>query len=158
MNKDDQPQAYGVFKPIGHVVISFPPDVDLGEPKKSLLESGVEERDLTRYTASEMERLAGQSIEHATPLASLGQELNLAKAQRELARKGYGWLVVKVESDEQGQHVADIAKSFKAERAQHYGRFIIEELIEHGDELPQVAESPARGLDPQTLSGREKDR
>jgi hypothetical protein len=158
MNKQEQPQAYGVFKPIGHVVISFHPDVDVAAPQKALLESGIEERDLTRYTPEDMERLAAQSIEHATPLASLGQELNLVKAHRELARQGYGWLVVRVDDDKQAQRVADIAKSFRAERAQHYGRFIIEELIEHGDDLPQVAESPARGLDSQTLSGREKDR
>ena len=157
MNKEqDQPQAYGVFKPVGHVVISFAPQADLDVPQKALLQSGVEERDIKRYTAEQMKQVAEQSIEHATPLASLGQELNLAKAQRALAEQGYGWLVVKVDNDEQAQRVADIAKPFKAERAQYYGRFIIEELIEYGDDLPQVAESPARGLDAQTVSGHQK--
>lgn len=44
-----------------------------------------------------------------------------------------------------------------AERAHHYGHFIIEELLERPGRLPQVGESPDRGLDAQTPSGREAD-
>jgi hypothetical protein len=36
------------------------------------------------------------------------------------------------------RRVADTAKPFKAERAQHYGHFVIEELIAHVDDEPQV--------------------
>ncbi len=156
--KEDRPTAYGVFKPVGHVVISFSPAARLDEALQALTQSGVEARDVERYSAEEMLRRIDEDLEQATPLASLGQELNLVKAQRELAQKGYGWMVVRADDDKQAQRIADIAKSFGAERAQHYGHFMIEEMIEHGDDLPQVAESPARGLDAQTLSGREKDR
>ncbi|EWS56052.1 hypothetical protein [Methylibium sp. T29] len=80
------------------------------------------------------------------------------KAHRALAERGYHWLVVRAPSDDQARRVASVARRFNAERAQKYGRLIVEELIEHGDDLPQVAESPARGLDAQTASGRERDR
>ena len=49
-------------------------------------------------------------------------------------------------------------KAQGAERAQLYGRFIIEEMITHAADMPQVKESPDSGLDPQTPSGEEKER
>ncbi len=45
-----------------------------------------------------------------------------------------------------------------AERAQLYGHFIIEELINHAGASAQVAESPDRKLDSGTPSGREEER
>jgi GDP-D-mannose dehydratase len=51
--------------------------------------------------------------------------------------------------------LAEAARRHGAVRAQRYGTFIIEELIEVGEGLTQVSESPDRGLDPQTLSGHE---
>ncbi|NYS35797.1 hypothetical protein HZZ02_19160, partial [Streptococcus danieliae] len=75
-----------------------------------------------------------------------------------LAERGYHWLVVRVDNDEAARTAADALKAAGAERAQLYGRFIIEELIEHAADLPQVSESPDRGLDAQTPSGHEAER
>lgn len=158
MKKDDRPTAYGVFKPVGHVVISFPPDVDTGDVAKALTDEGIAADAVVRYSAEEMLRQIDADIASAGLLANLGQEMNLVKAHRALAEEGYGWLVVRVNNDDQAHRVAELAARHRAERAQHYGRFIIEELIEHPDDLPQVAESPDRGLDAQTPTGDEKER
>jgi len=158
MEKTESPQAFGVFKPVGHVVVSFPPDTDLGEVARALSEAGFKEPDVRRYGPREMVEQADRDMAEATPLASLGQELNLVKAHRALAEQGYGFLVVHAPKDEQAARVAEVVRRFGAERAQYYGRMIIEELIQHADDTRQVAESPARGLDAQTVSGREQDR
>jgi len=52
-------------------------------------------------------------IERASPLAAVGQELELnrVKAQRALAANGYDWLVVEATSDDVTPRVADIAKT-----------------------------------------------
>ena len=63
--------------------------------------------------------------------------------------------MVRAEDDDQARAIAAAAESCGAERAQHYGRFIIEELIDRDNGLNQVGESPDRGLDAQTPSGRE---
>lgn len=63
-----------------------------------------------------------------------------------------------MDNDEAARTAADALKAAGAERAQLYGRFIIEELIEHAADLPQVSESPDRGLDAQTPSGHEAER
>ena len=75
----------------------------------------------------------------------------------QLAEKGYHWLLVYAADDEQAARIAAVARDCGAERAQHYGRFIIEELIDRPGGLAQVAESPDRGLDAQTPSGREDE-
>ena len=91
-----------------------------------------------------------EDLRQASPVAAVGQELNLVKAHQALAERGYHWLVVRVDNDEAARTAADALKAAGAERAQLYGRFIIEELIEHAADLPQVSESPDRGLDAQT--------
>lgn len=158
MDKQDPPTSHGVFKPVGHVVISFPSAQDQAQAARALRTLGLESDDVTPYSADEMSRQVATDLQRATGLASLGQELNLVKAQGALAALGYHFLVVRVADDEQARRVADAVRPLRAERAQHYGNFVIEELIEHADDEPQVAESPDRGLDAQTPSGFEAER
>jgi hypothetical protein len=158
MDKHNPPTSHGVFKPVGHVVISFPSAQDQQQATHALRAMGLVDNDVTPYSADEMKRQADTDLQRATALASMGQELNLVKAQGELAALGYHFLVVHAADDGLARRVADTARPFGAERAQYYGNFVIEDLIEHADDEPQVAESPDRGLDAQTPSGREGER
>ena len=151
-------RSFGVFKPVGHVVISFPTAGQADAAAQRLQGLGLAGDAVRRYTDTEMLRQIDEDRQHASLLASVGQELNLVMAHRALAERGYHWLVVRADDDAQARQVADVARRCGAERAQSYGRFIIEELIEHGRDLPQVGESPDRGLDAQTPSGREAER
>ncbi len=147
MDNDSPPRAFGVFKPIGHVVVSLPPNVDLEKVSAALADAGVGRSEMTQYTADEMKRQIDLDMQQAGFLASIGQEMNLVKAHRELAEKGYGWLVVKPSNDDQARMIADVSSTFGARRAQHYGRFVIEELLDYGNEPVQSPESPDTGLD-----------
>jgi hypothetical protein len=158
MDKQDPPISHGVFKPVGHVVISFPPTQQREPAMQALQALGLGADEVTPYTAEEMSRQVDTDMERATGLASLGQELNLVKAHGELAALGYHFLIVRVDDDAQAHRVAEAVRPLRAERAQYYGRFVIEELIAHADDEPQVAESPDRGLDAQTPSGLEGER
>ena len=156
MNDDNEPQSLGVFKPVGHVVISFPEARQAAAARQALGASFA--ADAVR-ALSDLEMLAQSDadLDRASPLAEFGQELNLVRAHRVLAERGYHWLVVRVRNDEQAAQVAEIAREHGAERAQHYGHFVIEELIDRPGDMPQVGESPDRGLDAQTPSGLEAD-
>lgn len=158
MKKSHPPETLGVFNPVGHVVASFPSARDVDEAVDALARSGFSGQDVARYSPEQMKAQVEREIADASPIAAIGQELNLVKAHGALADKGYHFLVVNAPKDEQAQEVAEIARRFHAERAQRYGRFIIEELIEEGPEEQQVFESPDRGLDAQTPSGREEER
>ncbi|MCW7539271.1 hypothetical protein OOT46_15610 [Aquabacterium sp. A7-Y] len=155
MDKTEHPETMGVFKPVGHVVISFRSESDADNAVEALADAGFSGAYVVRYTPEQMKVQVERDIAQASPLASLGQELNLVKAHGELAEKGYHFLVVHAPKDEETRTVGEIARSCKAERAQKYGSFVIEELIEVGSEPRQVFESPDRGLDAQTRSGRE---
>jgi len=152
--------AFGVFKPVGHVLISFPSLEQARNAHRALVDQfELQLDDIRLMSDREMLRLTEESMQAESPLAWFGQEPNLVRAQHELAERGYHWLLVNAKGEEDlARKVADCAKPYGAERAQRYGTLIIEELIEHPTDLPQVAESPDRGLDAQTPSGEEAER
>lgn len=153
----DGQHSFGVFKPVGHVVISFPKAEQADEAAARLQGLGLGADAVRRYSDREMLAQIDADVARASPLAAVGQEMNLVLAHRELAARGYHWLVVAAGSDEQAAQIAEAARACGAERAQHYGHFIIEELIERPGGMAQVAESPDRGLDAQTPSGKESE-
>ncbi len=158
MDKTDPPASMGVFKPVGHVVASFPGADQAENTATALASLDIAAAEIMRYTPPQMIEQVDRDIANASPLASIGQELNLVKAHRALAELGYHFLVIHAPDDELSARVAEVAKKHGAERAQKYGRFVIEELIEQGDDERQTFESPARGLDAQTTTGTEKER
>jgi len=155
MTPNDRPEAYGVFKPVGHVIVALPTEADAQGAMTALLGDGFAPEDIAFYSPEKMRRQADIDIEQAGVLAGIGQELNLVKSHRELAIKGHSFLVVHAPQNDRAQRVAAIARRFNATRAQSYGHLMIEELIEVGSGEHQVAESPDRGLDAQTQSGHE---
>jgi hypothetical protein len=157
MDRTKRPEAYGVFKPVGHVIVSFADASDMEAALGELRSAGFQDKDVVAYSPEQMLHQADIDIRHAGMLASIGQELNLVKAHRDLAQRGHSFLVVKAPGDKETQHVADIVRRHEAFRAQKYGHMMIEELIEPGSGQHQVGESPDRGLDAQTWSGLEGD-
>lgn len=154
----DQHSSFGVFKPVGHVVISFPGREQADVARTALGRLGIASDAIHRYTDQEMLAQIERDIHNASPLASIGQEMNLVLAHQALAAMGYHWLIVRTPEDALARRVAACVEPLGAERAQLYGHFIIEELITHAGEPRQVAESPDRQLDAATPSGREDER
>ena len=147
MEKSNPPRSFGVFKPSGHTVIAFESVALLEAAVKALAEQGFTASDLVRYTPQEMLAQTDSDLVTASPLASVGQELNLIKAHRELAQKGSSFLVVHAPNDEQAKRVDAVIQSMKTTAAQRYGTFVVEELVDKIDGENQVFESPDRGLD-----------
>lgn len=156
MDKKSHPETLGVFAPVDHVIVSFPTAQDQDGAAQALAEAGFD-GSVTRYTPDQMRAQVDVDLARASPIAALGQEINLVRAHGELADQGYSFLVVHAPQEAQWTQVAEIARRFHAERAQRYGRFIIEELIEPSGDETQTFESPDRGLDAQTRSGKERD-
>jgi hypothetical protein len=151
-------RSFGVFKPVGHVVISFASAQQADATADALRTAGFGSEALRRLTDREMLAQIEHDLQHASPLAAVGQELNLIKAQQALAQRGYHWLIVHAPHDADARRAAEVAREHGAERAQRYGAFIIEELIEYSMDKAHVAESPDRGLDAETPSGDESER
>jgi hypothetical protein len=140
MKKEYRPEFLGVFDPVGHVVVSFPPGADVDAAVQRLDGAGFPGGKIQRYSPEEMQAQAGEELQQASPMADFGQELNLVRSHGHLARQGYSFLVVHAPKLEQAQEVAAIVQQFNAHRAQRYGRLIIEEMIEVGSEARQTFE------------------
>jgi len=153
MNNGNSQTAYGVFKPVGHVLASFPTERDARSAVVALQEAGFPE--VAFYSADEVRERAERDIANAGVLANIGQELNLVKQQRDLAEEWHPFVSVLAPEDDAARRAADIVARHNADRAQKFGRLIIEELIEPGTGQRQAKESPDTGLDPQTHSGHE---
>ena len=153
MNESNSQTAYGVFKPVGHVLASFPTERDARSAVDALNAAGFSE--VAYYSPAEVRERAERDIERAGVLATIGQELNLVKQQRDLAEEGHPFVSVLAPEDDAARRSAAIVARYNADRAQKFGRLIIEELIEPGTGQRQAKESPDTGLDPQTRSGRE---
>ncbi|MDP3617293.1 MAG: hypothetical protein Q8R49_05680 [Rhodoferax sp.] len=128
MDKTDPPETFGVFKPVGHTVVTFRSDQDLQAAMSALLEQRFPTSALARYSPEEMKALVDAELENAGSLASFGYELDLIKIHRTHAREGCSFLIVHAPDDEQAQCVAAVARATHAIAAQHYGTFMIEEL------------------------------
>ena len=147
MDKTDPPTSFGVFKPVGHTVIAFASADNLKAAGADLLTQGFTPGDIVTYSAQEMLAQVAANLLTASPMASVGQELNLVKAHQALAQQGCSFMVVHANDDAKAGLVDAVLRSHHATSAQRYGRFLIEELVEQVPGETQVFESPDRGLD-----------
>ena len=147
MDKSNPPTAFGVFKPVGHVVIALDSAALAQSVADKLLAQEFAATDLVHYTPQEMISQVDAQLLAASPLASVGQDLNLITAHRALAESGCSFLVVHAPQADQVAKVRSIANSMNAKSAQRYGVLIVEELMDPQSGERQVFESPDRGLD-----------
>lgn len=142
MEKNKPPESFGVFKPVGHIVMAFRTTGALQSASGALQAQGFAPTALVRYTSQEMVEQVDAELRNASPLASFGHELALIKGYRELAAGGCSFLVVHAPEETQVAQVTAIANSMRAVTAQRYGSLIIEEMVEQ----PPVG-APAAALE-----------
>jgi hypothetical protein len=106
--------SFGVFKPVGHVVISLRGEQQAKEAATAIEQLGVADPDIHYMSDSEMLDGAEADIQRAGIGASIGQDLNLVRAHRELAAQGYHWLIVKAENRDQAIAIAEAAEPHEA--------------------------------------------
>jgi hypothetical protein len=147
MDKSHPPRSFGVFKPVGHTVVAFESAQAMEAAAHYLARDGFALSAMVRYTPQEMIAQVKADLLTASPLAAVGQELNLVQAHRELGEIGCSFLVVQETGVAQVDHVDAMVQSFKPVSAQRYGRYLIEDLTTARRAARQSFESPDRGLD-----------
>lgn len=129
MDKYNPPTSFGVFKPVGHIVMAFREDAECREAEKALVAGGFGPIDLVHYSPAEMQSLAGKSISGAGFLASFGYELTLVESDLALATQGCSFLVVHATSPSRVDDVVAIARVWHSVSTQRYGRLVVEDLL-----------------------------
>jgi hypothetical protein len=132
MDKAHPPETFGVFKPVDHTVIAFWSQRDLEQAVAALAGLGFDTAGFTRYSPLEMLVQIDAELLNKSPLASFGYELDLIHAHRVLAQKGCSFLVVHVPQKQRADQVTQVARDSHAATAQHYGTFLVEDLLEPG--------------------------
>jgi hypothetical protein len=130
MNKHQPPTAFGVFKPTGYTLIAFRTQSELRAAGQSLANIGFAATELVEYSADEMLQQSSAEIRNAGFMASFGYELDLLRMHHGLAEQGCSFLVVRAPSTARASQVADLVRQTRPAAAQHYGRFLIEDLTE----------------------------
>lgn len=129
MTKEEFPTSFGVFKPVGHVVVSLKDDETAQAMAGALLEQGFAEEDIVFFRADEMSEQIKTHMPHINAAAGFGTEIQFMRHYDELAATGHGWLIVYTPDPKQEPIVAEVAERFNADLAHKYNRLITEELI-----------------------------
>ncbi len=129
MTKNDMPQSFGVFKPVGHVVVAMPDDPSADAAIAALKASGFDSEDILYFSAAEEGDQMDLMLEHVSDFAGFGYEVELMRRYQRLARDGASWLIVFAPSTEHATRVAEQVKPHGALLAEKYHRLVIEDLL-----------------------------
>ncbi len=129
MTKEDTAQTFGVFNPVGHVVVAFPNDDAARQAAQALRDEGFDEADVLQYSATEESQEMARMLDGITGTAEFGHEVVLMRKYKELADKGCGWLVVYAPEKERCEKAVEVAKRHGALLAEKYHRMVVEDLL-----------------------------
>ncbi|MEW6703950.1 MAG: hypothetical protein AB1430_03775 [Pseudomonadota bacterium] len=129
ISKEEQALAFGVFSPVGHVVVALPDDKAADAAARELREQGFDEADVLQYSAREESQAMARMLAGITGTAEFGHEVVLMRKYKELADKGCGWLVVYAPEKERCEKVVEVARRHRALLAEKYHRLVVEDLI-----------------------------
>jgi hypothetical protein len=130
MNKSHPMESFGVFKPVGHTVITFATDADQQQTADALSAQGFADSEMLRYSPAEMVAQVDAELAKASVLAPFGYEITLIKAHRIQAENGCSFLVVYAPDQERSDRVLALAKVHRGISALRYGTLLIEEIAD----------------------------
>lgn len=129
MSADGLPTSFGVFKPVGYVMVGLPTQAQSDALITALHGAGWSSATVLHFTpregVAELEAMVG----HAGALAGFGYEVTLLRRYLELARQGYCWLLVKVSGTDHAAAATEVARGCGATLAVHYRMLTVEELL-----------------------------
>jgi hypothetical protein len=123
------PTQFGVFYPLGHVVVALQLHNDAERMRQLLLDGGYDERDVILAESSQVATGARELLQSASMIAKLfGAELEAMHRHIELADAGYTFLIAYSPTELDTKRLMNVARRFKYELAQKYDRFSITDL------------------------------
>jgi hypothetical protein len=125
----DVPTWFGLFKPVGWLMVGLPSPALADTLEQALLAAGWTDATVLRFNPGESLAQLRAMTDDPGPLADFGHEVTLPGRYVELAQQGYGWCLVKVDDNPQAVQAAAIARDGGATLAVHYRLLTMEELI-----------------------------
>jgi hypothetical protein len=123
------PTSFGVFKPVGWVMVGVPTPAQADALALALGGPGAPSTAVLHFTPSETEAELQAMADHAGGMAGFGYEITLLRRYVALSQQGYRWLLVKVDGAESAAIAAGIAQTCGATLAVYYRTLTVEDLI-----------------------------
>jgi len=129
LTKADHPLSFGVFSPVGHVVVAFADAAAADAAARALREAGFDDEDILEYGADEESQEMSRMLDGISGAAGFGHEVCLMRQYKALADEGCCWLVVYAPDKAHCEQVVEVARRHGAKLAEKYGRLVVEDLI-----------------------------
>ena len=129
MVADTLPTSFGVFKPVGHVMMGLPTQHQADALVVALHGAGWASAALLHFSPSESVPELQALVDHAGSGAGFGYEITLLRRYLALAQGGCRWLLVKVDDSDHAAAASELARGCGATLAVYYRRLTVEELI-----------------------------
>ncbi len=129
MTAEALPTSFGVFKPVGHVMVGLPTQDQADALVVALHGAGWDSASVLHFAPHDAVPELRAMVDAAGPAAGFGFEITLLRRYLSLAESGYRWLLVKVADSDQAAAVAALARPCGATLAVHYRLLVVEELI-----------------------------
>ena len=123
------PTSFGVFKPVGSVMVGLPDQAQADALEAALQRLGWANDEIAHFVPTDTIEELEQMVENAGPLAGFGYELTLLRRYLALSQKGTKWLLVQVKDNDHAGMVAESARDSGAILAVHYKTLTVEELL-----------------------------
>ena len=125
------PTQFGVFYPLGHVVVALESLEDAERMRQLLIDGGYDEHDVTLWSGPQVATGARElsAVSQQSMIARIfGAELAAMNKHIELADAGYTFVVAYCPSDLDTKRLMNVAHRFRYGLAQKYDRFSITDL------------------------------
>lgn len=129
MSKTHVPTSFGVFKPVGHVVLAFTTVERRDAMQAALFAADFQPDEVTAFDSEEWLQTMNRADANYGILASFGSELDQVEMHAKLAHDGHVFLVVFAPKQTRTDQVMALALEHHATLAQKYGRLMIENVI-----------------------------
>jgi hypothetical protein len=129
LTADTVETSFGVFKPVGSVMVGLPTSTQAAALVKDLQRAGWPRSALSHFKQADSVAQLEQMVNQAGPLAGFGYEITLLRRYLTLAREGVQWLLVKVDDGDHAALAAEKARGRGALLAVYYRTLIEEDLI-----------------------------
>jgi hypothetical protein len=120
---------YGIFYPLGYLVVAFPKQEDALHVQRDLMVGGYDQADCEVYASEEVAAAAERNLAgNKGFLARLGWSDEAVKIHLESARQGSAFLLIYAPHDTDVARAMNVIRRVPFEFAHRYQRFTIEEL------------------------------
>jgi hypothetical protein len=122
------PRSFGVFAPVGYLVLAFQEEHEAAQARDALLTGGYDDEEVMQFSSQQVISATESSRDNISILAYLGTELDHQREQLKYAKQGCTFLVVYAPTEAETARVLRVARRFRARLAHKYNRLTVEEI------------------------------